>query len=194
MADGQVGGNESVHWIVNADDASDVESVPEGRPKWLQCGIDYHRNPDVGKDFTVRIKIPVSKVRRAIFLRALQARVNAAMRDPKIQLLEVRLPIQTGPIAHTQVQVTWGKETPWYEGLREVHPAKPASVTGTGVKGSNAKGTSAKGTSTRGNGAKGNGAARVTSGITSAASAAVTPAAARSATRKRTTRVAARKS
>src|SRR5688572_19823895 len=178
MADGQVGGNESVHWIVNADDAGDVESVPEGRPKWLQCGIDYHRNPDVGKDFTVRIKIPVNKVRRAIFLRSLQSRVNAAMRDPKIQLLEVRLPIETGPVAHTQVQVTWGKETPWYEGLREVHPAK------SGVKGN---GSTASGV-------KGNGASGGASGITSAATAGVTAPAPKGGSRKRTTRTASRKS
>lgn len=188
MADGQVGGNESVHWIVNADDASDVESVPEGRPKWLQCGIDYHRNPDVGKDFTVRIKIPVNKVRRAIFLRSVLARVNAAMRDPKIQLLEVRLPIETGPVAHTQVQVTWGKETPWYEGLREVHPAKVPGVNENSVKGNGAKGNSAKGS-----GAKGNGGTGVAAGIT-AAVAGVTPAAVKGSGRKRTTRVTSRKS
>jgi hypothetical protein len=178
MADGQVGGNESVHWIVNADDASDVESVPEGRPKWLQCGIDYHRNPDVGKDFTVRIKIPVSKVRRAIFLRSLLSRVNAAIRDPKLQLLEVRLPIEMGPVAHTQVQVTWGKETPWYEGLREVHPAKTPVAKGNGVKGT---------------GVKGNGGTSAASGLT-APGAAVAPLPAKGGSRKRTTRVASRKS
>ena len=189
MADGQVGGNQSVHWIVNADDASDVESVPEGRPKWLQCGIDYHRNPDVGKDFTVRIKIPVSKVRRAIFLRSLQARVNAAMRDPKIELLEVRLPIQTGPVAHTQVQVTWGKETPWYEGLREVHPAKPSGAKANGAKANGAKGNGAKGS-----GAKANAPTVRASRLTAAPEAGVGPLSLKGAGRKQTARVASRKS
>lgn len=136
MADGQVGGNESVHWVVNADDASDVEDVPAGmtRPRWQQCGIDYHRNPEVGKDFTVRVKIPVPRAKRAAFLRQLAARVAAAALNPNVEILEFRLPIETGPVAHTQVQVSWGKKTNWYEGLRDVHPAqKPKAAKGNGA-------------------------------------------------------------
>jgi hypothetical protein len=76
------------------------------------------------------------------------------------------------------VQVTWGKETPWYEGLREVHPAKA---------------TGAHGNSPKGSSVKGNGATGGASGITAAATAGVTAPAAKGS-RKRTTRVATRKS
>ena len=136
MADGQYGGNESVHWIVNADEASDVLDGPDGvdgnnarevtrptngkRCKWRQSGIDYHDVPDVLSDFTVRIKLPAGKATRTAFLKALRAQVNRALHNPAVPRLEFQLGIETGRIARTQIQVCWGKDTPWYEGLQAV--------------------------------------------------------------------------
>jgi hypothetical protein len=140
MADGQYGGNESVHWIVNADDASAVTNGqhPKGA-KWRQSGVDYHKNPNLGKDFIVRVKLPADSAKRTAFLNALLAEVNRAVQDARTQQIEFRIEIETGAVARTQIQVSWGKPTPWYEGLQEVHPSadakkqKVADIGGTGT-------------------------------------------------------------
>ena len=127
MADGQYGGNESVHWIVNADDASAVTNGKDVKEaKWRQSGVDYHGNPNLGKDFILRIKMPADPRTRAAFLNSMIAEANRAAQDTSVERIELRLEIETGAVARTQIQVTWGKPTPWYEGLQEVHPSPEA--------------------------------------------------------------------
>jgi hypothetical protein len=128
MADGQVGGNESVHWLVNADDASAVKDGPNGK-KWRQSGIDYHQNASLGEDFIVRIKLPREAARRKVLLEALLADVNAALNNPGAERLELKLEIETGPVARTQIQICWGDIPPWSEGLQAVHPVKEEKET-----------------------------------------------------------------
>jgi hypothetical protein len=127
MADGQYGGNESVHWIVNADDASAVTNGRDAKgPKWRQSGVDYHGNPNLGKDFIVRIKLPSDPGTRTAFLNSVVAEASRAAQNRSVEIIELHLDIETGPVARTQIQVTWGKPTPWYEGLQEVHPSPDA--------------------------------------------------------------------
>jgi hypothetical protein len=123
MADGQVGGNESVHWLVNADDASAVKDQPNGGGKWRQSGVDYHQNAGLGRDFRIRVKLPPVPAKRAAFLNALLAKVNGALANPGLAQLEFDLEIQRGAVASTQVQICWGKDPGWYEGLELIQPA-----------------------------------------------------------------------
>jgi len=123
MADGQVGGNESVHWLVNADDASAVKDMPNGGSKWRQSGVDYHQNGSLGRDFRVRIKLPTAPAKRLAFLNALLANVNSALANPTTAQLAFELEIERGKIASTQVQVCWGQDPGWYEGLQQIQPA-----------------------------------------------------------------------
>ena len=122
MADGQVGGNESVHWLVNADDASAVKDTPTGGGKWQQSGVDYHQNGNLGRDFRVRIKIPKAAAKRTIFLNAVRDSIAAALADPAIALLAFDLEIERDAVASTQVQICWGQDPGWYEGLQQAQP------------------------------------------------------------------------
>ena len=67
MGETQVGGNLSVHWLVNADDVDPADEAtfigsrrlgPKHRA-WVQHGADYHnKSGGCGDNFKVRIKLP----------------------------------------------------------------------------------------------------------------------------------------
>ena len=110
MGETQVGGNLSVHWLVNADDVEPAyeETLIGSRrlgPKhraWIQHGADYHsRSARCGDNFTVRIKLPDDADR---FI----ASVLRGLADAKTKgRLEFELTIEKAPVAHTQIQVAW---------------------------------------------------------------------------------------
>ena len=110
MGDTQVGGNLSVHWLVNADDVDPVDeetyirSTRPGRGRgFCQYGVDYHNHKSggCGDNFTVRVKLPEAADRFiASVLKALK-RAKASGR------LEFELPIEKSPTPHTQIQVAW---------------------------------------------------------------------------------------
>ena len=121
MSDGQVGGNGSVHWLVNADDASAIKNAPNGR-KWRQSGVDYHNGGELGTDFKIRIKLPQPRAARIAFLEALRDTVNAALANDETARLEFTLEIEQAETPSTQVQICWGDDPGWYEGLNQIRP------------------------------------------------------------------------
>ena len=110
MGETQVGGNLSVHWLVNADDVDPAdESVFIGsrrlgpkRRAWIQHGADYHsKSARCGDRFTVRIKLPDDADR---FI----ASVLRGLADAKAKgRLEFELTIEKASVAHTQIQIAW---------------------------------------------------------------------------------------
>jgi hypothetical protein len=128
MGDTQVGGNLSVHWLINADDVdpSDETTYIGSRrrgPKqraWVQHGADYHsKSGGCGDNFTVRIKLPDEPDE---FI----ASVLRGLADAKAKgRLEFELVIEKSADPHTQIQVAWagGQKRatlpPWSDGLSE---------------------------------------------------------------------------
>jgi hypothetical protein len=131
MGETQVGGNLSVHWLVNADDVdpADEAAFIESRrlgPKhraWIQHGADYHSKSALcGDNFTVRIKLPDDADR---FITS----VLRGLADAKTKgRLEFELTIEKGQVAHTQIQIAWagGKKSAtapqWSDGLSQTPP------------------------------------------------------------------------
>jgi len=126
MGDTQVGGNLSVHWVVNADDVDPVDEatyIGSGRPgasrSFCQYGVDYHNHKSggCGDNFTVRVKLPENADR---FIASVMQGLKRAKARGR---LEFELPIEKSPTPHTQIQVAWaGTEkratTPrWSDGL-----------------------------------------------------------------------------
>jgi hypothetical protein len=130
MADGQYGGNGSVHWFVTPDRQNAIllkGSGPKGRRSHL--GVDYAgESSTLGEDFLIRIKLPDGAARLA-FLDRVAAAVAAAKQDPSVERVEVTLPIDKGPdkTPHTQIQICWGTDPSWYDGLDELHAAEVGS-------------------------------------------------------------------
>jgi hypothetical protein len=131
MGETQVGGNLSVHWVVNADDVDPADEAafigsrrlgPKHRA-WIQHGADYHRkSARCGDNFTVRIKLPDDADR---FI----ASVLRGLADAKTKgRLEFELKIEKAPVAHTQIQIAWagGRKNsiapPWSDGLSRTAP------------------------------------------------------------------------
>jgi hypothetical protein len=110
MGDTQVGGNLSVHWLVNADEVDPVDEetyIRSSRPGtgrgFCQYGVDYHNHKSggCGDDFTVRIKLPKDADK---FI----ADVVKGLKRAKARgRLEFALPIEKSPTPHTQIQVAW---------------------------------------------------------------------------------------
>jgi|SRR5688572_27501289 len=125
MADGQFGGNASVHWFVTPDKPNAALSSGNGpKGKRSQLGSDYAgESAKLSKDFVIRIKLPDKDNGRAAFLNALEAAVDGANRDPSLERVEFRLQIDKGPdkTPHSQIQVSWGEDPEWYDGLDELN-------------------------------------------------------------------------
>lgn len=110
MGDTQVGGNLSVHWLVNADDVDPVDEETYIGSKRLgpsrsfcQYGVDYHNHKSggCGDNFTVRVKLPKDPER---FI----ASVLRGLKHAKAKgRLEFELPIEKSPTPRTQIQVAW---------------------------------------------------------------------------------------
>jgi len=110
MGDTQVGGNLSVHWVVNADDVDPVDEATFIGSKRLgpsrsfcQYGADYHNHKSggCGDNFTVRVKLPEDADK---FI----AGVMRGLKNAKAKgRLEFVLPIEKSETPHTQVQVAW---------------------------------------------------------------------------------------
>lgn len=131
MAEGNIGGGGSVHWVINADDVEMTEepNVRSGRRsasdrRWIQHGRDYHgRNltesqAPAQQDFVVRLKVPADSAKAAAFLAALR---NAA---PIGNIVEFTLPVEDGnDVARPQIQVCWGDNIPsWRDGVFQEIP------------------------------------------------------------------------
>ena len=133
MSDTQVGGNGSVHWLVNADDVfpgAEHTSLLRSRRKspqrpreFQQHGVDAHGKPTPsGSNFVIRIKVP--KAGRNALLNQLQA--GSANFQPIPggggEYLEFTLEIDTSDKqkAHTQIQISWGKREVWTDGLATI--------------------------------------------------------------------------
>jgi hypothetical protein len=96
MADGQFGGNGSVHWSVDAD---------QGTPG---AGVDYAGDPQGrGPRFYVRVRVPDNP---AVWIAHIQARAAALM--PGSTIFDFELPIDNGVLARTQIRVIWGVPQP----------------------------------------------------------------------------------
>lgn len=92
MADGQFGGNGSVHWRV------------EGDVGGSGAGVDYQGGaPGQGNDFVIRIRIPAGNPKWLEQLR---------QTNPVNGVLEFRLPIDNRPTPDAQIQVCWGRIPP----------------------------------------------------------------------------------
>ena len=128
MGDTQVGGNLSVHWLVNADDVDPGDEttfigsrrVAPGRREWVQHGADHHRNSaGSGRNFTVRVKLPADAADADRFLTSVKEGLEEAKAKGR---LEFELIIEKTQIAHTQIQVAWGPGQPvaWSDGLAGV--------------------------------------------------------------------------
>ena len=131
MGETQVGGNLSVHWLVNADDvdpADEAAFIGSRRPSpkrraWIQHGADYHsKSARCGDKFTVRIKLPDDADQ---FI----ASVLRGLADAKTNgRLEFELTIEKASVAHTQIQIAWAGGTktalapPWSDGLSVTPP------------------------------------------------------------------------
>ncbi len=128
MGDTQVGGNLSVHWLVNADEVDPVDEetfIRSSRPGtgrgFCQYGVDYHNHKSggCGDDFTVRIKLPADADK---FIAAVLKGLKRAKARGR---LEFDLPIEKSPKPHTQIQVAWagaqkGASVPkWSDGLSQ---------------------------------------------------------------------------
>jgi hypothetical protein len=124
MGDTQVGGNLSVHWLVNADDVDNgdvptlIHSQRRGARQWFQHGADHHRNTGgSGQSFRIRIKLPQNNP--AAFLTAVQTAISNAQ---VLGRLEFDLEIEKGAVAHTQIQIAWARGQgqgipPWSDDL-----------------------------------------------------------------------------
>jgi hypothetical protein len=108
MADGQFGGNGSVHWFVNADEASDVKSNGTSGKPWKQSGIDYHGNGSALKNFTIRIRLPRPADRENWWAQLSAAIAKVAGSNQPGVFLEFTLPIEKGGPFVQQIQVQWG--------------------------------------------------------------------------------------
>ena len=129
MGDTQVGGNLSVHWLVNADDVDPAgrrnvywkqESArSKGRGSASTVLITTAKSGGCGDNFTVRIKLPEDADRFiASVLRGLAAREGQGSS-------RIRVAIEKAPTPHTQIQVAWagGQKNatapPWSDGLSQ---------------------------------------------------------------------------
>jgi hypothetical protein len=119
MGNGQVGGNGSVHWMVDADEVkAGNESYmlnrrkTAGRDEWQQRGSDFRGNSGgSGQDFTIRIKLPDNS-------QAWLASVRTAVDNAQaLGRLEFTLPIEKPSTPHTQVQIAWGADPGWRDDL-----------------------------------------------------------------------------
>ena len=144
MGETQVGGNLSVHWLVNADDVDPADEAAyigskRASPKqrsWIQHGADYHsKSARCGDNFKVRIKLPDDADR---FI----ASVLRGLADAKAKgRLEFDLTIEKEPVAHTQIQIAWAggrKNAPpaWSDGLSQTNPGTAAAGVRTRTKAS----------------------------------------------------------
>jgi hypothetical protein len=121
MGNGQVGGNGSVHWWIDADEVRpgnepQMQSRRKnpGRNEWLQRGSDFRGNSGgSGQNFTIRVKLPQGE-NPDVFL----ARVRAAADNAKaIGRLEFTLPIEKPSTPHTQIQIAWAADPGWRDDL-----------------------------------------------------------------------------
>jgi hypothetical protein len=119
MGYGELGGNGSVHWLIDADEVDD--GVEKGRmfgtvrkaggKEWRQHGCDYYGKRDaVGANFTVRVKLPTKN--RAEWLEQVKRKLDSAQ-----DLFEFTLPIDKSDQPHAQIQVCWGKAPSWEDNL-----------------------------------------------------------------------------
>ena len=93
MADGQFGGNGSVHWRVAADLGGSAN------------GVDYAGGaPGQGNDFVIRIKLPSANPEQ--WLEELRKT------NPVNGVLEFKLKIDNRPQPDAQIQVCWGRIPP----------------------------------------------------------------------------------
>jgi hypothetical protein len=91
MADGQFGGNGSVHWRVDGDVGNSAS------------GVDYGGGaPGQGNDFVIRIRVPANP-------NWLDQLRNT---NPVNGVLEFTLPINGQPAPEPQIQVCWGRVPP----------------------------------------------------------------------------------
>jgi hypothetical protein len=131
MGDTQVGGNLSVHWLVNADDVDPVDeetyirSTRPGRGRgFCQYGVDYHnaKSGGCGDNFMVRIRLPKDA---DAFLASVRKGLAQAKKKGR---LEFELIIEKAPTPRTQIQVAWagGRKRksvpPWSDGLSKTAP------------------------------------------------------------------------
>lgn len=101
MAAGTFGGDRSVKWVIDVDNArpNTMKSNPKGNKGHTQEGID---ETDAG-DFTVRIRIPKTAAAQS----ALVAGLQAAAADAASGAITVsfKLPIESE--TYDQIQVEW---------------------------------------------------------------------------------------
>jgi hypothetical protein len=124
MGYGEYGGGGSVHWLIDADDVDEIAEKGQmvsslrraGSREWRQHGIDYRgKTEEVGKSFTIRVKLPKEPEERAELIKELTRKLATA-RD----ILEFELPIEKTKAPHTQLQICWGKKKPWQDTLYEL--------------------------------------------------------------------------
>jgi hypothetical protein len=121
MGYGELGGNGSVHWLIDADEVDDVVEKGSmfgnvrrpGRPELRHHGVDYYGKKDgVGADFTVRVKLPSDARARAAWIDKIRRNLAAAE-----DIFEFELPIEKSDEPHTQIQICWGKAAVWEDNL-----------------------------------------------------------------------------
>jgi hypothetical protein len=115
MSGADIGGDESVQWLVEVDHVrfSTLKQEPIGETGWRHAGVD---ETDDG-DFTISIKVPNGDPR---FLERLRAAVDRAEKVASMKkwgecLVTFTLPIVRGD--HSQIQIRW-KSKPVVRGAK----------------------------------------------------------------------------
>ena len=121
MGYGELGGNGSIHWVIDADDVDDAvekgrmfgSGRRHGRREWRHHGCDYFgKRESVGTDFTIRVKLPKDARARAAWIESVTRKLTTAN-----DIFEFALPIEKSDEPHTQIQICWGKECGWDDNL-----------------------------------------------------------------------------
>lgn len=105
MAGGTFGGDRSVNWVIDVDNArpDTVKSNPKGSKGHSQEGID---ETDPG-DFTIRIRVPKTATAQTALVAALQSAAQDAARG--VIKVSFKLPIESE--TYDQIQVEWDSKS-----------------------------------------------------------------------------------
>jgi hypothetical protein len=115
MGGADIGGDESVQWLVEVDHVrfSTLKQEPIGDTGWRHAGVD---EADEG-DFTISIKVPNDDPRFLARLRAAVERAEkiAGAEKYRESMVTFTLPIVRGD--HSQIQIRW-KSKPLVKGTK----------------------------------------------------------------------------
>lgn len=104
MATGDFGGNGSVQWLVDVDNArhGQLKQGPKGPKGWKHEGVD---ETNAGEKFTVGIEIPVDRIEFVATLKAAAALAETASAGTRVSF---KLPIESNN--PDQIRIQWNSK------------------------------------------------------------------------------------